>query len=65
MVSDSQLADLKKRQAQEELASLRNQRLELDRAYEQRKEVLEGRIDEVRKQIDALAPAEEKAEVEA
>ena len=65
VVSDSQLADLKKRQAQEELTSLHNQRVELDRAYEQRKEVLDVRIDDLTKQVQALSPAEEKEEVNA
>ena len=65
VVSEAQLAELKERQAREELTSLHNQRVELDRAYEQRKEVLDVRIADLTKQVQELAPAEEKAEVEA
>ena len=65
VVSDVELADLKKRQAQAELTSLNTQRAELDRAYEQRKGLLDARVEELNKQVQALSPVEEKEEVAA
>jgi hypothetical protein len=60
VVSDSQLAELKQRQAKEELTSLHEQRVNLDRAYEQRKEVLDVRVQELTAQVAALSPAKEE-----
>ena len=65
VVSDSQLADLKRRQAEEELASLASQRESLDKAYQSRVDVLEARVQEVTQQIAALNPVKEEAKEEA
>ena len=64
VVSDSQLADLKRRQAEEELASLASQRESLDKAYQSRVDVLEARVQEVTQQIAALNPVKEEAKEE-
>ena len=62
VVSDSQLADLKKRQAEEELVSLNSQRESLDKAYAARVELIDARVQEVSQQIAAIAPAKEESE---
>ena len=59
VVSDSQLADLKRRQAEQELENLAAQREGLERAYQARVQVLDERVAELQKLLPAAAaPAE-------
>ena len=62
VVSDSQLNELKVKQAQEELESLETQRASLTAMYESRLEAINARVVDVNAQIKAIAPATETSE---
>ena len=62
VVSDSQLNELKVKQAQEELESLETQRASLTAMYESRLEAINARVVDVNAQIKAIAPATEASE---
>ena len=61
VVSDSQLEELKKRQHQEELDNLTESRKRLDANYQSRIKILDERKTELKKELKAIAPAEEEA----
>ena len=65
VVSDSQLAEVKRNQRQQELDNLEASRQSLEEAYQSRIKIIDEREHELQEELKALAPTEKKTELAA
>ena len=63
VVSDSQLEEIKLKQRQEQLDSLKASRKRLEESYQSRIKIIDEREHELQEELKALAPAEKKTEL--
>ena len=60
VISDSEMKELKKRQDQEELNGIINQKKKLEEAYKAQLKHLEEREKELKKELKAIGPSNKK-----
>ncbi len=65
VVSDNQLAEIKRRQRQEEIDNLEASRKRLEETYHSRIKIIDDRERELQEELKALAPADKKTELAA
>ena len=63
VVSDSQLAEVKRNQRQQELDNLEASRQSLEEAYQSRIKIIDEREHELQEELKALAPTEKKTKL--